>query len=196
MPSILPLLAVWLTAAFARPPTTDAERRDALDEVYERYDFGFPKVDEIDAKALRARLEKKDHSLLLVDVRPEEERNVSILPGAIALEEYEARREADPTAFADRTVVTYCTVGVRSGFAANKLRKDGVDVLNFRGSILAWTHEDGPLVTPTGESTRQVHVYGKRWDYAADGYEPVITDNTGAVEPTRADPTADVSSEP
>ena len=179
---------MWLSflvgLAFAKPPQTEAERLQALDDVYERFDFGFPKVDAIDAKTLRSRLQTDD-SVLLVDVRPVEERQVSMLPGAISLEEYEARRATTPEAVAGKTVVTYCTVGVRSGFAANKLRKDGVEVLNFRGSILGWTHEGGALVTPAGEATRQVHVYGKRWDFAADGYEPVITDRSGAVELTR-----------
>jgi rhodanese-related sulfurtransferase len=181
------LLAALLSLSVvdAKPPVTEAERLEALDAVYERFDFGFPKVDEIDAAQLRERLASERETLVLVDVRPEDERKVSILPGAISLEDYEARREADPTAFADQTVVTYCTVGVRSGFAANKLRKEGVDVLNFKGSILGWTHADGPLVTPAGEPTRQVHVYGKRWDFAADGYEPVITDREGVVEPAR-----------
>ncbi|MFK7929966.1 MAG: rhodanese-like domain-containing protein, partial [Myxococcota bacterium] len=117
--------------------------------------------------------------LVLVDTRPLEERKVSILPGAISLEAFEQNRSD----YGNRQVITYCTVGVRSGIAANKLRKDGVDVLNFKGSILAWTHADGPLVTPDGTSTRQVHVYGPRWNFAALDYTAVLTKSDGTVYP-------------
>jgi sodium/bile acid cotransporter 7 len=48
----------------------------------------------------------------------------------------------------------------------------GVDVLNLEGSVLAWTHAGGPLVRD-GVSTKRLHVYGRRWNLAADGYETV-----------------------
>lgn len=166
-----------LALACASPPADDAGRIEALDRVYQRYDWTFPKVDEIDATTLQAQL-AGDTPPVLIDVRPEEERRVSIIPGAISVEQYTANSQA----YAGRKVVTYCTVGIRSGFEANRLRRDGVDVLNFKGSILAWTHIDGPLVRPTGESTRQVHVYGPKWNYAATDYESVVTDRNGTVQ--------------
>lgn len=42
----------------------------------------------------------------------------------------------------------------------------------LEGSIVAWTHIEGSLVS--GDvPTRRVHVYGPRWDLAASGYESV-----------------------
>jgi len=114
---------------------------------------------------------------VLLDVRPAEERNVSILPGALSPEQFEARKAE----LKGRTVVTDCTVGVRSGFAADRLRKEGFDVRNFKGSILAWAHAGGDLVRPDGTPTKQVHVYGKSWNYAPAAYEAVITSKDGAV---------------
>ncbi len=166
-----------LALACASPPADDAGRIVALDRVYQRYDWTFPKVDEIDATTLQTRL-ASDSPPVLVDVRREEERAVSIIPGAISVDEYTANADA----YAGRQVVTYCTVGIRSGFEANRMRSEGVDVLNFKGSILAWTHIDGPLVRPTGQATRQVHVYGPKWNYAATDYESVITDRHGTVQ--------------
>ncbi len=165
------LLWALLGCAVAATPTTDGERLSALHRLYDRYDFGFPRVEAVDAPQLEALLAGSDPPLL-IDVRPANERAVSILPGAVALEDYEAG--LGTTFDRGRAVVTYCTVGVRSGFAANRLRKQGLEVLNFRGSILAWTHHGGALITPEGAPTQQVHVYGKRWNYAASGYEPVI----------------------
>lgn len=162
-----------LAIACGTPPADDAGRQQALERVYDRYDWTFAKVDDIDVDALKARL-ANDAPPVLVDVRPEVERRVSIIPGAISLDAYNAT-----DTYAGRPVVTYCTVGIRSGLAANTLRKQGVDVVNFKGSILAWTHADGPLVTPDGVPTRQVHVYGPRWNYAATDYESVVTDSDG-----------------
>jgi len=133
-------------------------------------------VREIDAQTLKARLEKGD-DVVLVDTRPLHERKVSILPGAISLEAFEQNRAA----YAKRQVITYCTVGVRSGFAAKTLQQSGIDVLNFKGSILAWTHADGPLVTPEGASTRRVHVFGEEWNFAALDYTAVLTKTDGTV---------------
>lgn len=165
------LLALFGLALAGGPiPEEDAARREALEQVYARWDWPFPQVETISAEALKARLEG-DSPPVLVDVRPPEERQVSMLPGAITQEAFEANREA----YAGREVVTYCTVGVRSGFAANTLRKEGLDVKNFRGSIMAWTHIGGELVTPEGEPTKKLHAYGPTWNYAAQGYEPVIT---------------------
>ena len=44
---------------------------------------------------------------VLLDVRSDEERNVSTIPGSISKIEF----EADPSKYADKEVVCYCTVG-------------------------------------------------------------------------------------
>ena len=103
---------------------------------------------------------------MLVDVRSDEERAVSTLPGAVSQEAFEATAPAGP-------VVTYCTIGARSGEYADGLRKQGRDVRNLAGSLLAWTHAGGPLTDAEGEPTRRVHVYGKRWDLIHSDYEAV-----------------------
>jgi hypothetical protein len=40
-------------------------------------------------------------------------------------------------------------------------------------SLLAWSHAGGPLVDGEGRPTKRLHVFGARWDLAAEGYEPV-----------------------
>ena len=46
-------------------------------------------------------------------------------------------------------------------------------VQNLAGSMLAWTHADGELVDSDGNPTKRLHVFGKRWNLAADGYEGI-----------------------
>ena len=128
----------------------------------------YPDVATISATALQSALPSQD--IVLVDVRTGRERAVSTLPGAISAGDFEDRLAE--LAAEGKTVVAYCTIGARSSDYARKMGKRGVRVLNLEGSILAWTHAGGDLVNGTGP-TRRVHVYGRRWNLAANGYETV-----------------------
>ncbi len=101
---------------------------------------------------------------LLLDVRSKAEREVSVMPGAIF----------DTNSIpAGSRVVVYCTVGLRSGIAARKLRQLGYDAVNLRGGILAWLAAGGELVDLQGQPTQAVHVYGRRWDAVPDNVQAV-----------------------
>ena len=142
------------------------ERRRTLEGMVSRVRRRFPKVETISAAALRERLPAGD--TVLVDVRSPAERAVSTLPGAITPDEFEDRLEE----LGDCTVVAYCTLGARSSRYARRMGRKGVPVLNLEGSLLAWTHAGGEL-TDGSSATRRVHVFGPRWNLAADGYEGV-----------------------
>lgn len=103
---------------------------------------------------------------LFVDVRSAAEISVSIIDNAIAA-------DALPADIGDRTVIVYCTIGVRSGEFTQALRARGIDAYNLYGGVLAWARASGVFRDPSGAPTRRVHVYGKRWNYLPDGYEPV-----------------------
>ena len=142
------------------------ERRRALDGMVSQVRRRFPDVETISATALRERLPAAD--TVLVDVRSPAERAVSTLPGAITPDEFESRRDE----LGDCTVVAYCTVGARSSTYARRMGRKGVPVLNLEGSLLAWTHAGGELAEGSSP-TRKLHVFGPRWNLAADGYEGV-----------------------
>jgi sodium/bile acid cotransporter 7 len=145
----------------------DAQKRARIDALYDGYRKDFPRTPEITVEALVTRLARPDPPVL-VDVRDDEERRVSVIPGAISREEFERRRKE----LAGRQVVTYCTIGYRSGVYTEKLIDQGWRASNLRGSILAWTHAGGTLLEG-GTPTRRVHVYGRSWNLAAEGYEAV-----------------------
>ena len=119
------------------------------------------------------RLQASGAAVRICDTRTEAEYEVSCLPGA------ERKDEVADWAkhAANATVVCVCTVGARSGVACLALRKQGVDAVNLRGGILAWTHASQPLVMPkTGEPTQRVHCYSADWCLQKEGYEPVVYD--------------------
>jgi sodium/bile acid cotransporter 7 len=148
-------------------PTDDVARAARVATLYADYREEFAAVPDVDVWTLQRRLDAGE-PLVLVDVRTEEERAVSTLPGAVAAEVV----EADPDAFRGQRLVAYCTIGYRSGEWAEARAEDGLDVTNLRGSVLAWTHTGRALQGPDGE-TRRVHVYGRTWDLARTDYEAV-----------------------
>ncbi|MCB9674302.1 MAG: MPT-synthase sulfurylase [Alphaproteobacteria bacterium] len=157
-------LLSWLGCATAAPPEDPAARVDRIEKMYDDYRrLGFAKVPDIEPDQLST-LE----SPVLVDVRPPEERKVSMIPGAITKEEF----EADPEKYRGHTIVPYCTIGARSGMYGKKLMNDGWEVRNLKGSILLWTYTGQPLEGPQGP-THEVHTYGRRWALVADGYHAV-----------------------
>ena len=102
-----------------------------------------------------------------------------ICPGAITQSEFEA---LDPSAYAGKTLVPYCTIGYRSGEYARKLMKrggrgEGCTVLNGAG-VVEWTHSSGGESLVTGPAsaptqTKQVHVFGPKWDLLREDYTSV-----------------------
>lgn len=165
----LVLLAAWgfsAPAASAQSPDTEASRRAAMEQMIEEIREDYPDVPTISAARLREVLGSGD--VVLVDVRTRRERAVSTLPGAISADDFEDR----VAEFAGRTLVAYCTIGLRSSDYVRRMGGRGVEMLNLEGSVLAWTHVGGELRVG-GEPTDRLHVYGRRWNLAADGYRTV-----------------------
>ena len=161
----MPVASFLLTLVLACAASTDAQRSARIDRLYHTLRHTYPEVPEISAAQLAA---LPEDSVVVVDVRPREEYAVSMLPGAITLE---ALRAA-PERYQDASIVTYCTIGYRSGKIAAELQAEGLDATNLAGGVLAWSHAGLPLFAD-GLPTVQVHVYSKSWDLVADGYEAV-----------------------
>lgn len=146
---------------------SDEQKLEKIQTLYTKYQRKFPEVRSISPQELRE-MQQGNREMVIVDVRQSEEQEVSMIPGAITTGEFEARAGE----LEGKLVVTYCTVGYRSGLYAQQLQRQGWEVANLAGSLLAWTHAGQQLIDADGP-TRRVHVYGKDWDFAADGYDPV-----------------------
>ena len=108
-----------------------------------------PKVPEITAAELKARLDAGE-KLILIDVREPRERAVSLIAGSVHIPVGEVAQRLDEvkkisTAQPGAAIVTYCKGGVRSAVAADVLLKNGFDkVLNLQGGIIAWARTVEP----------------------------------------------------
>ena len=125
-----------------------------------RHDF--PNVKRITTTELSAWLSDPARTApLLLDVRTRPEYDVSHLANAQNVEP--SASAAEIRVPKDHPIVTYCSVGYRSGAFAERLRGAGFsNVVNLTGSVFQWANENRPLVcdhTPTGK----VHPYNQTW---------------------------------
>ena len=116
----------------------------------------FPTVSRISTKEVAAWLsDSKRVQPVLLDVRTKPEFEVSHIHGA-------QRIEPDSAAGAinlprDKPIVTYCSVGYRSGGFAKKLQDAGyTNVQNMAGSIFRWANEGRPIERD-GARVNKVH---------------------------------------
>jgi sodium/bile acid cotransporter 7 len=145
---------------------SDEAKRERIEVIYRKSKRSFPRIADLTAEELQGR--PADEKIVVVDVRSPEEQAVSMIDGAITSREFEARLEA----YEGATVVAYCTMGHRSGVYVEELQGRGWTALNLVGAILAWTHVGGALADGDGP-TRMVHVWGRQYNLAAEGYEAV-----------------------
>lgn len=121
------------------------------------------KARQVSADELQARL-KKGEKIVVLDVREPQEREVSALPGSRLALPSEVRTMPLEDIPADATVVTYCTAGYRSGFAAVILEgRLGRPVYTLNGGIIDWYNRGGTVVDPSGKPVNRVDGVEEPW---------------------------------
>ncbi len=148
-------------------PLPDPQKKARVSQMYANYKKEFPEVVDITPEEVMGLL-AAGKKVVLVDVRSPKEQRVSMLPGAISREVF--LRDIDN--YRDHYIIGYCTISYRSGKLAQELRQRGINMLNLEGGLLAWLHAGGK-VWAKGDETRQVHVFGKKWDLAPARYQTV-----------------------
>lgn len=162
------LIASVLSIMFFHNPTFgEVDKLKTVYEMYEEYSKEFPDVKYVyPVEAMRLYREDK---LVFVDVREEEELDISMLPGAITKGDF----LRNPKGYGTRKIVVYCTIGLRSGIFAKEMADNKVEVYNLKGSMLAWILEGGRVYHDNKE-TKRIHVYGNKWNLAPDDYDVVM----------------------
>ncbi len=100
----------------------------------------------IGQEALLKRLDAKDASLIVLDVRTPEEFAQGHVPGAVNIPyTHLPARIAELPSAADKDVVVYCTVGVRAERAAARLKENGFKrLLHLDGDMNKWLEKGRP----------------------------------------------------
>jgi rhodanese-related sulfurtransferase len=163
---------------------SDASRCEKCRAVAKTYQVKFD-VTPLDSESLiqiQMRTQGSGSDLLLIDVRTKAERTVSQIPGSISLaESYDRLHAAAISGNRNLTVVTYCTMGYRSGIEAKaiQVRYPEITVFNLDG-IVAYAHaiqksrEEGNGNGAIAEcSLERLHTFGSQWAIAPSGVETV-----------------------
>ncbi|UCD34853.1 MAG: rhodanese-like domain-containing protein [Nitrospiraceae bacterium] len=127
----------------------------------------YPHVSWMTLQEFSARQDRAEWVIL--DSRSPMEREVSFIPGSVFADDFEtvvSRHEG-------RNVLVYCTVGCRSGEYAERLQQRGLKAFVLWGGVLAWALDNRPFMSPEGEPTRKVHVFGSRWNALPESYGAV-----------------------
>lgn len=104
----------------------------------------------IDQASLLKRMQQKDASLLILDVRSPEEFAAGHIPGAVNIPytHLPARISELPDA-SNKDIVIYCAVGIRAGYGAERLRENGFTrLLHLDGDMKAWQEKGKPQTKP------------------------------------------------
>jgi glyoxylase-like metal-dependent hydrolase (beta-lactamase superfamily II)/rhodanese-related sulfurtransferase len=98
----------------------------------------------IDAETLRKSLEE-GKQIVVLDVRPTEQREEWFIPGSIHIDAYKKLNEGDSSVFdslnipENTQVVTVCAAGRTSQIASTELRKKGIEAFSLEGGMKAWS---------------------------------------------------------
>lgn len=162
-----------LLLGFVRPTISlsgenlpDHEKLRIVYDMYADYKKSFPEIQDVTPRVAMKLM--KSSKVVFVDVRGDEEQEVSMLPGAVT----EKAFKKNPDKYTDSILIGYCTISYRSGKLARKLRRDGIVMANLKGGLLAWVLEGGKVFDARSE-TKRIHVYAKTWNYAPQAYEAV-----------------------
>jgi rhodanese-related sulfurtransferase len=164
---LLPI-SLWANApVFAAPPPNDP-----LELVAKVVEQTFPDVPHITPQTLAARLTEAPGTLVILDVRAPAEFAVSQIPGAIWVDPG-AKSTAGIVAAAGslegKTVVAYCSIGLRSARLLVRLGqalqdRGAVAHFNLRGGVFQWRNEQRQLVAGT-LPTQRIHPYSVSWQH-------------------------------
>lgn len=96
--------------------------------------------DTLSPEEAKARMEENG-SLLLLDVRTQEEYDQGHIPGAVCFPNEEITADMPVVFDKDTEIIVYCRAGHRSAEALEKLRDMGYTNVSDLGGILDWPYE-------------------------------------------------------
>ncbi|MDN4754493.1 rhodanese-like domain-containing protein [Porphyromonadaceae bacterium W3.11] len=107
---------------------------------------GNQNIESVNAEAFKKEISADD--VQLIDVRTPTEFTNGHIEGAINLDikRSDFVDEANKTLDKTLKVYLYCRSGARSMQAANKLAKEGYQIVNLKGGIIEWEGEGLPVV--------------------------------------------------
>lgn len=163
------LVRAALITSLLAPVAALADGQASLTEIEARVERDFPRVPSLVPQQAET-LMREAGKVLVLDVREADEYAVSHVPGAVRVDpglsaaQFRSRFGAG---LKDRTVIVYCSVGVRSSKLAERIEDvtraaGAAGVYNLKGGIFAW-HNFGLGLRRGPQLTEFVHPYSRSW---------------------------------
>lgn len=161
------LLIFGLTGIAGATANTQGQR--GLTDLKHRIIRDHPNVLSLTAEQFEAKVAQSAH-VLVFDVREPQEYAVSRIPGAVRVDPKISAKEfmrRYGAALRDKTVLLYCSVGVRSSRLAARIDADvraagARGAFNLMGGVFSWHNTGRTLAEASGETDR-VHGYNRDW---------------------------------
>lgn len=156
-----------MSALLSTSACADDTSNKALVKTHAKISKNYEGVSHIDAQALS---QMDEESYILFDVREKDEFVVSHIENSIWVDpsiKVSSFTQQYAELIGDKTVILYCSVGVRSSRLAEKLMSsmpetDKSQIYNLENGVFGWHNENRPLVSATS-STDYIHPYNRLW---------------------------------
>ena len=163
-------LAIAVTQPFSACAGSKSEN-EALRKTHHKLVEDYKTVSQISADSL-SKMDSKTYALF--DVRGSEEFAVSHIEGAIWVDpniDADAFLNLHGDIIGNRSIVLYCSVGVRSSRLAEKIQNHGsfqtpIPIYNLELGVFGWHNDKRPLVRlskDAAKSTEFIHPYNRWW---------------------------------
>lgn len=155
--------------------SNETGRRKHTEGVKRRVESLFPQIEYLSYDTFKI-LAESENAPLLMDVREREEIEIGTI--ANAQDAKTVHQEILTNGNMSKRVICFCTVGLRSGLKATKLKADGHEVWNY--SLVEHLWAGGSLVRPDGALwDRRVHGYQARYNDLMPPDLNTVTFSTG-----------------
>ncbi|MBC2844380.1 rhodanese-like domain-containing protein [Winogradskyella flava] len=107
-----------------------------------------------------------DSEAIILDSREIKEYEVSHIKNAIQVgyDNFSIETVEEQITDKSKTIVVYCSVGIRSEDVGEKLKEAGyTNVYNLFGGIFEWKNNDFTVYDNANEPTENVHTFSKEW---------------------------------
>ncbi len=136
------------------------EAQTSIADLLSRYDSG--EVPYISVEELKMKQQHKN--ILVLDARSMEEFKVSHLQNSVFVGYDDFQLDSMKKISKNAEIIVYCSLGIRSGDIAAKLKKAGFEkVWNLYGGIFQWKNKGYSVYDEYGRETEKVHAYSEKW---------------------------------
>ena len=150
---------VYIIFLFISLSTTAQKSIDSVLKLFNTESVPYISVEEL-------RMLQLNNDVVILDARELKEFEVSKIPTAtyVGFSEFSSEKISEEIIDKSKTVVVYCTLGLRSEEIGEKLLKEGfTHIKNLYGGIIEWKNKGFPVLDIANNETENVHVSSKFW---------------------------------